>query len=81
MTVLKLKDGRVLNGALIAGTDRTVTLRSATESVALERSDIAATETSALSQMPEGLLDALTPEQIRDLIAYLQHPNQVPLKE
>jgi len=31
--------------------------------------------------MPEGLLQTLTAEQIRDLIAYLMHPTQVPLPE
>jgi len=29
--------------------------------------------------MPEGLLEALPPEQARDLIAYLMHKSQVPL--
>jgi len=29
--------------------------------------------------MPEGLLDNLKPDEIRDLIAYLSHPAQVPL--
>jgi len=29
--------------------------------------------------MPEGLLDALPPDQARDLIAYLMHRTQVPL--
>ncbi len=29
--------------------------------------------------MPEGLLDALTPDEVRDLFAYLMHPAQVPL--
>jgi hypothetical protein len=32
-----------------------------------------------MSMMPEGLLLAFPPEQIRDLIAYLMHPSQVPL--
>lgn len=31
--------------------------------------------------MPEGLLEAMEPDQIRDLIAYLQFPRQVPLPE
>jgi hypothetical protein len=30
-----------------------------------------------MSMMPEGLLLAFQPEQIRDLIAYLMHPVQV----
>ena len=29
--------------------------------------------------MPEGLLEGLKEPQVRDLIAYLMHPNQVPL--
>jgi hypothetical protein len=29
--------------------------------------------------MPEGLLDPLTPDEVRDLVAYLRHPTQVPL--
>lgn len=29
--------------------------------------------------MPDGLFLAMRPEQVRDLIAYLQHPQQVPL--
>jgi hypothetical protein len=29
--------------------------------------------------MPEGLLLALPPDQVRDLIGYLVHPAQVPL--
>jgi hypothetical protein len=31
--------------------------------------------------MPEGLLKPFTEEQVRDLIAYLKHPVQVPLPE
>jgi hypothetical protein len=28
--------------------------------------------------MPEGLLEPLSDEQVRDLVAYLRHPGQVP---
>jgi hypothetical protein len=34
-----------------------------------------------MSMMPEGLLLAFPPDQVRDLIAYLMHPVQVPLPE
>ena len=34
---------------------------------------------STSSLMPDGLLDPLKPDEIRDLIAYLSHPTQVPL--
>ena len=35
--------------------------------------------TSPLSMMPEGMLQTLTTEQARDLLAYLMGPGQVPL--
>ena len=79
MSVFKLKDGRVLNGLVSAKTDRSITLRTMTESLTLERGDVEAIEDSSLSLMPEGLLDALQPDQARDLIGYLMHQTQVPL--
>lgn len=81
MSVLKMKDGRVLNGLIAAQTERTVTLKTMTEILTLQRADIEQTESSRLSLMPEGLLEGLTPEQARDLIAYLMHQTQVPLPE
>ncbi len=41
------------------------------ETMTLRRKDIEREETSALSLMPEGLLDALTESQSIELIAYL----------
>jgi len=79
MSVFKLKDGRVLNGLVSAKTDRSIALRTMTESLTLERGDVEAIEDSSLSLMPEGLLDALQPDQARDLIGYLMHQTQVPL--
>lgn len=79
MTILKLKDGRTLNGFIAARTNRTLTVKSMTETQTIERDDIAVTEESPQSIMPEGLLESLAPAQRRDLIAYLMHPSQVPL--
>ena len=79
MTVVTLKDGRVLNGFVPAKTDRTLTLRTMTEKLTLERSEITSLQELPQSLMPEGLLQALTEAQIRDLFAYLMHPSQVPL--
>jgi putative membrane-bound dehydrogenase-like protein len=79
MSILDLKDGRVLNGLIAAKTERTLTLTTMTESLTLERAEIEAIRESSLSLMPEGLLEALPPDQARDLIAYLMHPGQTPL--
>ncbi|MFM2176696.1 MAG: hypothetical protein RL015_794 [Verrucomicrobiota bacterium] len=77
MSLLTLKDGRVLSGVITSTTDKTLTLRTLTEPLTLDRSEITKTETSPMSMMPEGLLLAFQPDQIRDLIAYLMHPVQV----
>ena len=42
-----------------------------TERVVIERNQIEDLSESALSLMPEGLLDPMTPEQVRDLAAFL----------
>ena len=79
MSVLDLKDGRVLNGLIAAKTERTLTLKTMTESLTLDRGEIASIRESSLSLMPEGLLEALTQEQARGLIAYLMQNSQVPM--
>jgi putative membrane-bound dehydrogenase-like protein len=81
MSVVKLKDGRTLNGFLAARTGRTLTIQSMAETHTVERTDVISLEESSQSIMPEGLLETLTIDQRRDLIAYLMHPSQVPLPE
>lgn len=81
MSIITLKDGRILSGVSAATNDRTLTLRTMAESTTLDKADIVKTETSPLSMMPEGLLLALPPESVKDLIAYLMHPGQVGLPE
>jgi putative membrane-bound dehydrogenase-like protein len=79
MTIVTLKDGRVLNGFITAKTERTLTLRTMTEKLTVERAEIASSQELPQSLMPEGLLLALSETQVRDLFAYLMHPSQVPL--
>ncbi|SIO60378.1 putative membrane-bound dehydrogenase domain-containing protein [Singulisphaera sp. GP187] len=79
MVIVEMKDGRVLNGLVRSRTDRTLTLQTQTERLVLEHSEIEREKGSPLSLMPEGLLDPLTPDQIRDLIAYLAQRSQAPL--
>lgn len=79
MSMITLKDGRVLSGVIARQDERTLTLRLMTEETTVEKSEISKQDTSPVSMMPEGLLMAFQPDQIRDLIAYLMHPSQVPL--
>ena len=79
MVVASMADGRVLNGLLRSPTERTITLQSQNESAVLARSDIERITPSELSLMPEGQLDPLAAQEVRDLFAYLMRKAQVPL--
>lgn len=76
---LTLKDGRVLSGIVGAQSERTLTLRAVGQETVIDEQDIKARKIMPLSLMPEGLLQAFTPEQQRDLLAYLMGNSQVPL--
>ncbi|MCA9052307.1 MAG: c-type cytochrome, partial [Planctomycetaceae bacterium] len=79
MSVVLLDDGRVLNGVVTNPTDRTITLQTPAEPVVIDRESIEEIRETELSLMPEGQLDRLTPDEVRDLIAYLMSPTQVEL--
>jgi putative membrane-bound dehydrogenase-like protein len=79
MSLITLKDGRVLAGMVTAKNERTLTLRTMTDTQTVECSEITKTEVSPLSMMPEGLLAAFTAEQNRNLFAYLMTHQQVDL--
>lgn len=79
MTVFRLVDGRVLNGLELSRNDKTVTLQTQNEKVTLALDEVEESQLTSQSPMPAGLLDNLTAEQIRDLIAYLGQPSQTPL--
>jgi putative heme-binding domain-containing protein len=77
MSVITLKDGRILNGIVRDANDRTITVQTPTEPVFVERKEITAIEPSAQSMMPEGLLATLKESEIRDLFGYLMGSRQV----
>jgi hypothetical protein len=53
--------------------------RAPGQNVPLPKSEIESRNQSSLSLMPDGLLDKMTNEELRDLVAYLASPSQVPL--
>jgi putative membrane-bound dehydrogenase-like protein len=79
LSILELEDGRVLSGVVAEERDRTVTLITPTERIVLDREEIAMITPTDRSPMPEGLLDQLSDNDVRDLVGYLRHPVQVPL--
>lgn len=73
-TTLVLKDGRSLTGVVRGRGARTLTLEMAGQSATVDRTDIAKEEFSTLSMMPEGILEQLTEQETRDLMAFLMSP-------
>jgi putative heme-binding domain-containing protein len=71
LNTINMKDGRVLSGIVEAQTERTLTLRAIGQETTLDKTDIAKREILPISLMPEALLQAFTPVQQRDLLAYL----------
>jgi putative membrane-bound dehydrogenase-like protein len=81
MVVIQTTDGRVLNGIVRQEDDLTLGLQTTNELVTLAKDEIEVRNPTALSMMPEGMLIPLGDDELRDLIAYLASPQQVPLPE
>lgn len=79
MSIIAMKDGRVFNGIVVTKTDKVLTLQTAKDRVQVELSEIDEIQVSTQSLMPDGLMQPMTEQQVRDLIAYLMSPTQVPL--
>lgn len=77
LTVLTLKDGRVINGTIRAKTERTLTINAMGAEITVERSEIDHQQQLAVSMMPEGLLNAMDDKSLADLISYLMSTEQV----
>ena len=66
------RDGQTLTGFLEAQTPQSVTMRDLnSQKLVLSRADLKSLTASPMSLMPEGLLDALSEQQVRDFFAYL----------
>jgi len=78
-TYFETADERLISGIVLRENESTVTIQTQTGTLTLPRKEITARTDSMLSMMPEGLLESLKPEEILDLVAYLQSPSQVAL--
>ena len=77
MAIVTLKDDRVLNGIVTRQDARTLALREQAQETTIPRDEIAQLRWSPTSMMPDGLLQAMNENQVRDLVGYLMHPTQV----
>ena len=80
MTILLLDDDRIINGLITEENEKSVSVQTATELLTLSKDSIQSRKVTEKSPMPDGLLDTLSANQIRDLIGYLQTPSQVSLE-
>jgi putative heme-binding domain-containing protein len=71
VTLVRTKDGRVINGIATQG-EHSVKLATETGEVVIPKGEIDRMKQSDLSMMPEGLINGMTEEQVADLIAYLR---------
>lgn len=78
LQVFALKDGRSVAGMIRKETDSAFTVQTITAEEVVAKADIAEQSKPGLSMMPMNLFAALTDEQVRDLVAYLASPGQVP---
>ncbi len=81
MSTVALADGRILSGIVSDQGGPTLAIQTPTERLVVRRDDVEEIQTSAQSLMPDGLLDTLNADQIRNLMDYLMSPSQVPLPE
>jgi putative membrane-bound dehydrogenase-like protein len=70
-SVIALQNGRVVTGVVIGETEKAITVQTDKEQLTLATEDIEQRRNSGKSLMPDGMIDALTPEQVRDLFAFM----------
>jgi putative heme-binding domain-containing protein len=67
--------GVVFVGLILEENDRSLKIQTVTETLTIAKSEIEERRASSVSVMPEGLLQKLSQEDVRDLFAYLQAPH------
>jgi len=72
VVTLSLSDGRTLVGNILEENDQVLTFRQVSQIDRIDRSLVVARQTLDMSLMPAGLLDALSREEVRDLVGYLR---------
>jgi putative heme-binding domain-containing protein len=75
---IETKDDRSITGIVTKQDDNAITVITANETLVIPRNELKSMTQTELSMMPEGLLQAISEAEARDLLAYLRSPAQVP---
>jgi putative heme-binding domain-containing protein len=75
VSLVETRDGRTVSGRIVARDERSLriaeNLMRPGQSVAIPLQEVVHVRPVPVSTMPSGLLDALNPDEVRDLVAYL----------
>jgi putative heme-binding domain-containing protein len=77
VSVFSLKNGRTINGIVKEEGPKTLVIQTLNETITVAKDDIEDRAQTKQSIMPDGLLDPLSKEEVRDLVGYLASPVQV----
>ncbi|MFN3189473.1 MAG: PVC-type heme-binding CxxCH protein [Aureliella sp.] len=78
-TKILTESDRVVTGLVKEENDTAVVIQTSNEILVLDKDNILQRTLSDVSMMPEGQLEKLSDDAVRDLVAYLASPIQVPL--
>jgi len=79
VTSIITDDGRVISGIIGRTNGGVVEVQTVNEKILLDEDSIEEMRPSTKSMMPDGLIEKLTPEELKDLVAYLSAMKQVDL--
>ena len=71
LAVVVTRDGRVVSGAISQRSATGITIETANETVRIATGNVDEVKVSEQSMMPDGLLEKLGDNQVRDLFAWL----------
>ena len=82
MVIIQTVDGRVLDGVIAEENAQRVILKTVQQpTIVILKSDIENRKVSTKSMMPDAQLDQMKPQEVINLIKYLQTTEQVELPE
>lgn len=76
-STILMNDGRALTGFIAESNDRTFVVQTQENDLPIDRREVEEIHTTTKSIMPDGLLQNLSPDDVRDLVAYLMSDEQV----
>lgn len=78
LTTITTTTDRTVSGFVVSENEQALTVQSLNEQIVIPTNEVANRQEMKNSMMPEGLLQTLTEDEVRDLFAYLSGTEQVP---